>query len=171
VEWTGRREAWESVADVGRQIAAELAAGIAEAASNSGTNGHEPMSLKITLKSNERLIVGGAVVKNGGKGIVLFIENTVPILREKDIMGEKDANTPCKRVYFTVQLMYIDEPNVSHYRVSLADQVREIVQAAPSTTSMMDQLNERIEAGNFYQALKAARNLIEYEEELLKNAN
>ena len=39
------------------------------------------MSLKITLKSNERLIVGGAVVKNGGKGTVLYIENTIPILR------------------------------------------------------------------------------------------
>jgi flagellar biosynthesis repressor protein FlbT len=129
------------------------------------------MSLKITLKSNERLIVGGAVVKNGSKGIVLFIENTVPILREKDIMGEKDANTPCKRVYFTLQLMYIDEPNVPQYRASLAEQVKEIMAAAPSTIPIIEQINERIEAGNYYQALKTARNLIEYEEELLKNAN
>jgi flagellar protein FlbT len=129
------------------------------------------MSLKITLKSNERLIVGGAVVRNGGKGTVLFIENTIPILREKDILGEKDANTPCKRVYFTIQLMYIDEPNVPQYRSAYSELAREILKAAPSTASLVEQINERIETGNYYQALKTAKNLIDYEEELLKNAN
>jgi len=129
------------------------------------------MSLKITLKSNERLIVGGAVVRNGGKGTVLFIENTIPILREKDILGEKDANTPCKRVYFTIQLMYIDEANVPQYRSAYAELAGEILKAAPSTAGFVGQINERIEAGNYYQALKTARNLIDYEEELLKNAN
>lgn len=129
------------------------------------------MSLKITLKTNERIIVGGAVVKNGGKGTVLFIENTVPILREKDILGEKEANTPCRRVYFTIQLMYIDEANVPNYVKSYSELAGEILKAAPSTRSFIEQLNERIEAGNYYQALKLAKNLIEYEEELLKNAN
>ncbi len=129
------------------------------------------MSLKITLKSNERLIVGGAVVRNGGKGTVLFIENTVPILREKDILGEKDITTPCKRVYFTIQLMYIDEPNVPTYVKTYAELAAEILKAAPSTQPLIEQLNERIEAGSYYQALKIAKNLIEYEEELLKNAN
>ncbi|MBJ6751686.1 flagellar biosynthesis repressor FlbT [Geomonas anaerohicana] len=129
------------------------------------------MSLKITLKSNERLIVGGAVVRNGGKGTVLFIENTVPILREKDILGEKDITTPCKRVYFTIQLMYIDEPNVPKYVKAYSELATEILKAAPSTRTYIEQLNERIEGGNYYQALKLAKTLIEYEEELLKNAN
>jgi flagellar biosynthesis repressor protein FlbT len=129
------------------------------------------MSLKITLKSNERLIVGGAVVRNGGKGTVLFIENTVPILREKDILGEKDANTPCKRVYFTIQLMYIDDANVPQYQNAYSDLAGDILKAAPSTATLVEQINERIQAENYYQALKIARNLIDYEEELLKNAN
>jgi len=129
------------------------------------------MSLKITLKSNERLIVGGAVVKNGGKWTVLYIENTIPILREKDILGEKDANTPCKQVYFTIQLMYIDESNVPHYRAAYSELAGEILRAAPSTASYIEQISERVLAENYYQALKTARNLIDYEEELLKNAN
>jgi flagellar biosynthesis repressor protein FlbT len=129
------------------------------------------MSLKITLKSNERLIVGGAVVKNGGKGTVLYIENTIPILREKDILGEKDANTPCKRVYFTIQLMYIDEANVPQYRMAYSELAGEVLRAAPSTASFIEQISERVLAENYYQALKTARNLIDYEEELLKNAN
>ena len=129
------------------------------------------MSLKITLKSNERLIVGGAVVRNGGKGTVLFIENTVPILREKDILGEKEANTPCRRVYFTIQLMYIDEPNVPKYASAYSELAGDILKAAPSTRAFIEQINEQVEGGNYYQALKLARNLIDYEEELLKNAN
>lgn len=129
------------------------------------------MALKITLKNNERLIVGGAVVRNGGKGAVLFIENTIPILREKDILGERDANTPCRRVYFSIQLMYIDEPNVPQYRKAYAELAGEVLSAAPSTGEYIQQINERIDAGNYYQALKTARNLIDYEEELLKNAN
>ena len=129
------------------------------------------MSLKISLKANERLILGGAVVRNGGKGTILHIENTIPILREKDILGEKDANTPCKRVYFSIQLMYIDEPNLSRYHAAYHDLAREIMQAAPSTADFIGQINERIQARNYYQALKTARHLIDYEEELLKNAN
>lgn len=129
------------------------------------------MSLKITLKSNERLIVGGAVVRNGGKGTVLFIENTVPILREKDILGEKEANTPCRRVYFTIQLMYIDEVNVPKYVSAYAELAGDILKAAPSTRAFIEQINERVQGGNYYQALKLAKNLIDYEEELLKNAN
>ncbi|UFS72421.1 flagellar biosynthesis repressor FlbT [Geomonas sp. RF6] len=129
------------------------------------------MSLKITLKSNERLIVGGAVVKNGGKGTVLYIENTVPILREKDILGEKDASTPCRQLYFTIQLMYIDEANVPQYHGVYAELVKNILTAAPSTSSYIEQVGERVMAGNYYHALKLARNLIDYEEELLKNAN
>jgi hypothetical protein len=58
-------------------------------------------------EKDERLIVDGAVIRNGGKASVLFIENVIPILREKDIMGEKEADTPCKRIYFILQLMYL----------------------------------------------------------------
>jgi len=63
------------------------------------------MALKITLKPQEKLIVGGAVIINGKTKSDLIIENNVPILREKDIMAIKDADTPCKKIYFTIQLM------------------------------------------------------------------
>lgn len=128
------------------------------------------MSLKIYLKSNERLIVGPAVVRNGGTGTVLYIENTVPILREKDSMGEKDADTPCKRLYFTIQLMYIDEVKVPQYLGAYSELVDDILRAAPSTVSFIEQISERIQAADYYHALKTARKLITYEGELLKDA-
>ena len=47
------------------------------------------MALKITLKPNEKMIVGGAVITNGNiKNTNLIIENNVPILRQKDIISE-----------------------------------------------------------------------------------
>lgn len=129
------------------------------------------MALKLKLKPHESMIVGGAVIRNGDKGIELFIENSVPILRQKDIMAEHDVNSPCKRVYFVVQLMYIDERNLQEYHQTYWERVKEVLEAAPSTSRLIEQISQHILSDNFYQALKVARKLIEYEEELLRHAN
>ena len=64
------------------------------------------MALKITLKPNERMIIGGAAVTNGNSKCELLIENNVPILRQKNILKKEEANTPCSRIYFIIQVMY-----------------------------------------------------------------
>ena len=51
------------------------------------------MALKITLKPNERMIIGGAVVTNGETRADFTIDNKVPLLRQKDIMSENEANS------------------------------------------------------------------------------
>lgn len=128
------------------------------------------MALKISLKPHERMIIGGAVVKNGNKVADLLIENNVSILREKDIINEAGANSPCKRIYFIIQLMYIDNNNTADYQNSYDELVRDLVTAAPSTEGLIKQINESISAGKYYPALKLARQLIEYEDELIKHA-
>jgi flagellar protein FlbT len=35
------------------------------------------------------------------------------LLREKNILKEEEANTPGRRIYFVIQLMYIDEENLT----------------------------------------------------------
>ncbi|NIP22383.1 MAG: flagellar protein FlbT, partial [Aliifodinibius sp.] len=51
----------------------------------------------MTLKPDEKMIVGGAVVTNGNSSnIHLIIENKVPVLRQKDILTEKKATSYCK---------------------------------------------------------------------------
>jgi flagellar protein FlbT len=128
------------------------------------------MALKINLKPHERLIIGGAVVQNGGSRCDLLVENNVPILRDKDILREQDADTPCKRIYFTVQLMYVDEKNLVVHHNSYWKLVREVVTAAPSTLGMIDQISENILSSRYYQALKLTQKLIEYEQEVMNNA-
>ena len=127
------------------------------------------MALKITLKPRERMVLGGAVISNATtKSSALIIENNVPILRRKDILTEKDANSPCRRIYFIIQLMYVDEEHlVTHHR-TYWKLVQGLVKAAPSTLVFIDQISMHILAGRYYQALKVADKLIHYEREISK---
>jgi len=125
------------------------------------------MSLKITLKPQERIIIDGAVIINGKSTADLIIENEVPILRHKNILSEKDANSPCRRIYFVIQLMYVDEKNLETYHRMYWDLVRDLVEVAPSVLNLIDQINEHILNTEYYQALKLAKKLMDYEEEAI----
>ena len=128
------------------------------------------MPLKITLKPRERMIFGGAVVRNGAAASNLLVENEVPILRERDILSERAANSPCRRIYFAIQLMYVDEQNLpAHHRLYWT-LVRDLLEAAPSTTRFTEEINRLVVERKYYAALKVARQLIDYEQELLKHA-
>jgi len=127
------------------------------------------MALKISLKPDERVIIGGAVLQNGGARSDFVIENSVPILREKDIMGLAEANSPCRRIYFAIQLMYVDEKNIEEHRTTYWKLVRDVTQAAPSTTGLIDQISEHILHDRYYQALKLTNQLIEYEQGVMNH--
>lgn len=127
------------------------------------------MGLKITLKPGEKIIIGGAVIKNTNSRSHIIIENRVPVLREKDIMSEKDANSPCRKIYFIIQLMYVNEENVAEYHSIYWKLVREILRSAPSMLPLIDQISEHILCSRYYQALKTTQKLIKYEQEVLSN--
>ncbi len=123
------------------------------------------MPLKITLKPNERIVIDGAVVTNSSTTCNLFIENFVPILREKDIMSEKDAYSPCRRIYFIIQLMYLDRENLTAHHNTYWELVKALLEAAPSKLGLIDQISELILQNNYYKALKLTKDLINYEQE------
>ncbi|UCF84960.1 MAG: flagellar biosynthesis repressor FlbT [Desulfobacteraceae bacterium] len=113
------------------------------------------------------MIVGGAVITNGNTKCDLLIENNVPILRQKDIMCEKDADSPGRRIYFAIQLMYVDEGNLIEHHNTYWKLVQDIVKAAPSTLALIDKISENILSSSYYQALKLAIKLIDYEQEVI----
>jgi flagellar biosynthesis repressor protein FlbT len=127
------------------------------------------MALKIELKPNERVIVGDCVVTNVDHRTRLLIDGTVPILREKDIMSLSGANSPAKRIYLAIQLMYTAK-RPEHHHALYFRLVRDIVRAAPSTRRFIDAINNQILTGDLYKALKETRKLIAYEKELLDHA-
>lgn len=127
------------------------------------------MALKVELKPGERFILGESVITNGKHRSQIFIEGDAPVLREKDILTPDTADTPCKKIYLAVQLMYLSpdpEPMVAQY-FELAKDVQE---AAPSTSEFIERINNKILTGALYKALKEAKSLIAYEGELLDHA-
>lgn len=125
------------------------------------------MSLKLRLKPHEKLIISGAVMVNGPKSAEFLIENNVPILREADIMGESQVTSPARRLYFCVQLMYIDLANLERYHDQFNELSTEIATAAPSTRPFLIDIYEKVMSSDYYQALKLVRKLIVYEDTLL----
>jgi flagellar protein FlbT len=127
------------------------------------------MALKVELKPGERILIGECVVTNSDQRTRLLIEGAAPILREKDIMTPDRANTPAKRIYLAVQLMYTSREAQPHHELYFS-LVRDMVQAAPSTWALIEAINNHILTGEMYKALKDTKKLIAYEEELLSAA-
>lgn len=127
------------------------------------------MALKVELKPGERIILGQSVITNGDSRSTLAIEGDEPILREKDILRPAEADTPCKRIYLVVQLMYLAEDPAIH-RPSYDDLVRDVVEAAPSMGERIEHVNRLVSTGSYYRALKETQALIAYEGELIAQA-
>jgi flagellar biosynthesis regulator FlbT len=48
--------------------------------------------------------------------------------------------------------------------------VRAVIEVAPSTTGLLEKLSDAVLGAHYYRALKNARELISYEQELISNA-
>src|SRR5207249_11443684 len=75
------------------------------------------MALKVELKPGEHIILGDCVVTNADQRTRLVIERAAPILREKDILTRDRADTPAKRIYLAVQLMYTSLDPRAHHEI------------------------------------------------------
>lgn len=128
------------------------------------------MALVIDLKPGEKILIGTAVITNDQQRARIHIAGDAPILREKDVLQENEADTPCRQVYFLIQCMYLAR-NPREYHFKYFALVREIMQAAPTTTVFFVNINEHILLGHYYKALKEARKLIDHEQELLKGVH
>lgn len=128
------------------------------------------MPLKIDLKAGEKFIINGAVVTVGKDGRSLVLETDAMLLRDRDVMQAEDADTPAKRIYFHIMLMYIDPDNRSVYEPiykRLVDELGEVTGLAEIKTAL-GHIKRDVEAGLFYRALKTCKAIIAVETEILK---
>lgn len=128
------------------------------------------MPLKINVKPGEKFVVNGAVMVAGKKGASLVLQNEATILLGKDIMQEEDANTPAKRIYFTILLMYLDQDRPDEYRGLFLELVESFLEATTFKEVRMTLLNivQDVNEKRFYRALKTCKALMSYEDEILK---
>lgn len=127
------------------------------------------MPLKIELKPRESIIIGDAVITNENERIRFYIDGNVPILREKFILREKDANTPARRIYFIVQQMYLTKGNPELQKL-FVEYVRDIQTAAPSLRQYVSPVAEAVIVNDYYGAIKEAGELIKQEDALFGEA-
>ena len=128
------------------------------------------MGLKLKLRAGESLYLSGALIRNGTTGTELEILNKVPILREKDIMLEEDATSPCRQIYYTLQTLYLQPGSETDLLSVLSRLSVDIMKAAPSTSLHLERILDKITEKSYFEALKLARELIQYEQTLIEHA-
>jgi flagellar protein FlbT len=126
------------------------------------------MPLKLSLKPGEKFVLNGAVVQNGDRRGVLILQNKASVLREKDIMQVEEVNTPARRVYFPVMMMYLDETSAPKVYDEFVLRLTEFMGAIrnPEIQAECVAASRHVMAKEYYKALMSARKLVDYEERL-----
>ncbi|MCA6238242.1 MAG: flagellar biosynthesis repressor FlbT [Phenylobacterium sp.] len=129
------------------------------------------MPLKLSLKPGEKFVLNGAVVQNGDRRGVLVLQNKASVLREKDILQPEDVNTPARRIYFQVMLMYIDPSETDKYYDEFVLRLSEFMDAVrnPEILSECVNISSCCLQRDYYKALLSCRKLIAYEDMRLRN--
>ena len=125
------------------------------------------MSLRVVLKPFERIIIGQSVITNSETRTTFLIDGEAPILREKDILTAATANTPVKRLYFCIQMMYL-ENDIPKYQDLYMGFIKDLLEAVPSFRTSIETASRLILSGSLYNSLKEIRKLIAREDELLR---
>ena len=127
------------------------------------------MPLRLTLRPHEKVFLGGAVIVNGDARTELTLLNDVAVLRQSDILNESTADTPCKRLYLLVQLMYMDTPNLADYHAKFWSHAQTVVNEIEGAEELVGAIGQEVALGNYYRGLKIGKKLIATEEEFAQN--
>ena len=123
------------------------------------------MPLRVELKPFERIVVGESVIINSATRASFLIDGGAPILREKDTVTAETANTPARRLYLCVQMMYLKN-DPARYREDYLGYAAALREADPAASELIAAVDSHVSAGALYKALKDIRKLMRREEEL-----
>jgi len=126
------------------------------------------MTLRISLRDGEKVIVNRAVLRSIGRTDIR-VENGASVMRGRDVMTPEEANTPARRLYFACMMAYIDEGDLVAHQNEIIAHLRELMGAieAPEAKAACVSFAQRVAAGQFYKALADCRWLIDYEAQAL----
>jgi flagellar protein FlbT len=133
--------------------------------------GERQLPLKLSLKPGEKFVLNGAVVQNGDRRGVLILQNKASVLREKDILQPENANTPARRIYLPVMMMYLDPSEASKYYDEFVQKLSDFMGAIqnPQVLAECVTISRYCMQRDYYKALLGCRKLIEYEDVRLGN--
>ncbi len=128
------------------------------------------MPLKLSLKPGEKFVCNGAVLTNGERRVSLVIENKASILRDRDIMQAEDANTPAKRIYFPIMMLYLDAEHSDVHYDEFVKRTSEFMEAVSDHESLAIcvAISRDVLQGQYYKALIKCRQLFDFEQVRLR---
>src|SRR5262249_58921695 len=92
-------------------------------------------------------------------------EGKPPLLRKRAPAPADTANTPARRLYHCVQMMYLKD-DVARYRKSYLGLLGELRAAAPDAADLIEAADHQVAQGALYKALREIKKLMKREEEL-----
>ena len=122
------------------------------------------MSLRITLRDGEQMVVNGAVLSARGRAEII-VENRVSILRGREVMQPSDATTPARRLYLACMMAYIDLAGRDRHQDDVLALLGDLMAAfeTPNAKAACIAFAQSIATGDYYAALGACRKLIDHE--------
>jgi flagellar protein FlbT len=126
------------------------------------------MTLRISLRDGEKMIVNGAVIRSLGRSNIQ-LENHAAILRGREVMAPEEANTPARRLYFACMMAYIDTDARETHQDAILTLLSDLLRAleAPEAKAACASLAHNLALSDYYRALADCRVLISYEAEVL----
>ncbi|EHS53767.1 flagellum biosynthesis repressor protein flbT [Rhizobium sp. PDO1-076] len=127
-------------------------------------------TLRISLKSGERIFINGAVLRVDRKVALEFL-NDVTFLLENHVLQPDQATTPLRQLYFIAQMMLINpegrEQSMAMFRKSIimllnCFQNEEIL-------AELKRVDAMVSSGRAFDALKAIRSLYTVEDRILSS--
>ena len=129
--------------------------------------------LILELRPGEALIINGALVRFRTRARIELVAKA-RFMFGKQIMSPEQANTPARRIYFSLQCAYVGEP---HERTASLSEAHVLIAAfkAATTSALAREILARAEAAalddNCYLALKLTRRIIMHEDAILGRAH
>lgn len=126
------------------------------------------MPLLIHIRRGKKIFINGAVLENASERTITFLlKNQAEILRCDDVLTPDEAGTPANRIYYTLQCLYLFPANRRRYASLFFGLAESYCEAAPSASGLIEQMLARVRAGQYYDALKLARELMAHESRCL----
>ena len=125
-------------------------------------------TLRISLKSSERIFVNGAVLRVDRKVAVEFL-NDVTFLLENHVLQPEDATTPLKQLYFIAQMILINPEGAEQSTAMFRKSIVMLLNCFKNEEVLAElkRVDGLVTNGRAFEALKAIRGLYPIEDRIL----
>ena len=127
-------------------------------------------TLRISLKSGERIFINGAVLRVDRKVALEFL-NDVTFLLENHVLQPEDATTPLRQLYFIAQMILINPDGKEQSTALFRKSVSMLLNCFENEEILAElkRVDGLVAAGRAFDALKAIRGLYPTEDRILND--